>query len=354
VDSPAQDGVYEYQKKPTSTAFKEMDRLQGFFPELVTEIRRRHLAIRNNPPIPVHTESEFDVDARHDLVAKPPTYTFTEIRQKLGIAGTLRHKWEDDKLWKEFRRQVRKEIMKACIRSIKKSEQPGRWHDQTLSVAKKILRMRKTLWNATGFALRKQEEMAYWLVTRELSLTGEAAGFGEDEDGPGSPVRKVTKPIRRPVKGLPSGRLAREKAEEIRSPRKRRNRSSSIIRARDVSDLPESDSDQPLTNSHLSEASKTPSRPKRATVAALKPNASKVTKKSSPITSFGKVLSPKGLPFGKTVGVDLAKWRASFEIKALEHAAERATLEAAEKQHQLSEQARAFEEKYGQPYNGEI
>jgi hypothetical protein len=364
VDSQAHGGEYRFSKKPTSTEFKDMTDFRGFFPELVTEIRRRQIALHNNPPIPVNIQSEFDVDPRHDLVAKPPSYTFTELRKKLGIAGTYRRKSEDDKTWKEFRRFVRREIVKACIRSIKKSEQPGRWHDQILSVARKIIRMRKPFWNASNFGPRKQEEMAYWLVTRETSLTTEqAAGLRDDEDGPGTPGRKVVKHVGRPVKGLPSSRFARNDTDDegaIRAAKKRRTRassSSSIIRARDVPDLPDSDSDNPLTNGlrpAAPPALKTPSRATRATFAALKPDSSKVSKKPSPITSVGKFFSPKGVPFGKTVGIDLAKWRASFELKTLEHEAERATLEAAEKQQKLSERAREFEEKYGQPYNGEI
>jgi hypothetical protein len=48
----------------------------------------------------------------------PPSYTFIELRKKL---GTFRRKSEDDKTWMEFRRLVRREIVKACIRSIKKN-----------------------------------------------------------------------------------------------------------------------------------------------------------------------------------------------------------------------------------------
>jgi hypothetical protein len=51
----------------------------------------------------------------------PLSYTFTELRKKLGIAGTFRRNSEDDNTWKEFRRLVRREIVKACIRCIKKN-----------------------------------------------------------------------------------------------------------------------------------------------------------------------------------------------------------------------------------------
>jgi hypothetical protein len=395
AENDREDGMLvEHIKEPTSRNYISMDNLQGFYPELVQEIQRRYIVIINTPPVPVSISDDTGTSPRHDLVAKPPSYSFTEIRKKLGLLGTHRHKREDDKIWKEARRQLRKEIASSGIRCISKSEEPGRLHAETLAVARKMLHLQKDIWKEAGCDTERLEEMAYWLVIREASITGPAAGFGHDANGPGNPLWKSSN-ITRPLPSSRRGRGASDDTEEegvLRARNRCHARSSSIIRASDVAHpeesssngavhsylrprilkpkvlegsendsdglvcsdfLPnDSNSDDPVRRSCRARTGKAKmsTRPTRIPTAKYKAEKEvRVAKKPKP-APFGKFFNPKPVSAGKIIGADLSKWRAVFELRKLELEIEEKCLEAEEKQLALSQQVQAYEETYGKSY----
>lgn len=126
---------------------------------------------------------------RKNPSANPNSYSFNEIRKELGIS-TKSANGE----WREFRRQVREEISIAKLRSIDRRHDPQLLQSKTLKVARKLIK-KQPLWKKVSASVKKQEELACWLIGRECSLVGESSGFANEEDEYGNPISKHTWPI---------------------------------------------------------------------------------------------------------------------------------------------------------------
>ncbi|KAA8895368.1 hypothetical protein FN846DRAFT_969988 [Sphaerosporella brunnea] len=305
LDGPGTDR-YRRRQEPIGTVFIPAYKFQGYYPLLLQEMHRRHVALRNKPPTSNITDG---YNPRHDLVFKKFNYTLTKLRKKLGLCGTSSQRSLQDRIWKNFRRDVRLVIAEHSFRSIKKSEEPGRLHSETLFLGRKIIFDHQELWEATGSSLKTIEEMAYWLVTYEASLTGRAAGFSsEDDEGEARtstprPVRRTTRP------GLPSNRRGRDEFDDEDTPGPSKKR-------------------------------------KNSTTTADKEAPPKQYLPGMGVLGVGKVTSP-----GKKVGVALTKWREAFELKGLQLEAERKLLEANEMQAKVTEKALQYQEKFGEAHD---
>lgn len=130
---------------------------------------------------PIHNENDNkNPDPRTDLSTENLNFSFLLLRKRLEFHGR-----RADKEWKEFRREIRKEVASAGLREISRQTEPKRWHAETLRISRKMIAEQKR-WDKVSGGIRKQEELAYWLVSRECSLVGEPSGFGKDEDEAGN------------------------------------------------------------------------------------------------------------------------------------------------------------------------